>query len=75
MNILGNNLPGTVLCSFIKSTEVWGWPLQVQGDRGREHLSCHSHDTKEGGLKRVVHVGHVSLVNYSPLILLTQCIH
>ena len=38
MNISGNNLPGTVLRSFIKSTEVWGWPLRVRGDRGGENI-------------------------------------
>ena len=38
VNILGNNLPGIALRSFIKSTEVWGWPLQVWGDRGGENI-------------------------------------
>jgi len=38
MNVAGNNLPETVLRGFIRSTEVWGWPSRVRGDRGGENI-------------------------------------
>jgi len=38
MDVAGNNLPETVLRSFVKSTEVWGWPSRVRGDRGGENI-------------------------------------
>ena len=38
MNVSGNNFPETVLYNFVRSAEVWGWPLRVRGDRGRENI-------------------------------------
>ena len=38
MNVVGNNLPETVLRGFVDSTKVWGWPSRVRGDRGGENI-------------------------------------
>jgi len=38
MKVAANNSPETVLRGFIKSTEVWGWPWRVRGDRGGENI-------------------------------------
>ena len=38
MNVVGNNLPETVLCGFVESTDMWGWPWRVRGDRGGENI-------------------------------------
>ena len=38
MNVVGNNLPETVLHGFVRSTELWGWPSRVRGDRGGENV-------------------------------------
>jgi len=38
MKVAENNLPQTVLGSFIGSTKLWGWPWRVRGDRGGENI-------------------------------------
>jgi hypothetical protein len=38
MKVAGNNLPETVLCGFVGSTKMWGWPLWLRGDRGGENI-------------------------------------
>jgi len=38
MKAAGNNSPETVLRNFTKSTEIWGWPSRVRGDRGGENI-------------------------------------
>jgi hypothetical protein len=38
MNVSGNNVPETVLRGFIRSTEEWGFPSRVRGDRGGENI-------------------------------------
>ena len=35
--------------------------------RGREHHGCYGHDLEAGGIKGVIHVGHVSLLTLYPL--------